>query len=91
MLGLDLQKFQGRVQEYYQNNKAIDETDKQELAGIGEMLELGMKNAAQGEMGYPFAQGKINDVKKSLEGLKNNIVDQTEEALKIYKDVKNQD
>lgn len=55
MLGLDLQKFQGRVQEYYQNNKAIDETDKQELAGIGEMLELGMKNAAQGEMGYPFA------------------------------------
>ena len=41
-------------------------------------------------MGYPFAQGKINDVKKSLETMKNNVVDQTDEALQIYADVKNQ-
>jgi len=34
-------------------------------------------------MGYPFAQGKINDIKKSLETLKNNVVEQTEEGLKI--------
>jgi len=38
-------------------------------------------------MGYPFAQGKINDVKKSLDVLKNNIIEQTEESLKIYADV----
>ena len=42
-------------------------------------------------MGYPFAQGKINDVKKSLETMKNNVVDETEEALKIWADAKNQD
>lgn len=91
MLGLELQKFQARVKEYFDNNKGVDESDKVEVDGISEKLEVGLKNAAQGEMGYPFAQGKINDVKKSLDVLKNNIVEQTEESLKIYADVKNHD
>lgn len=63
------------MKEYFQNNKGVDESDNQELADIGEKLTVGIKNAEQGEMGYPFAQGKINDVKKSLETMKNNVVD----------------
>ena len=46
MLGLELQKFDGRVKEFFQNNKAVDDSDQHELAGISEKLEVGMKNAA---------------------------------------------
>lgn len=46
MLGLELQKFQVRVKEYYENNIGIDESDKAEMVGIDEKLALGLKNAA---------------------------------------------
>lgn len=38
-------------------------------------------------MGYPFAQTKINDIKKSLGALKDSAVEETDEGLKVWNDL----
>ena len=57
------------------------------MKGIQEKLAVGIKNAEQGEMGCPFAQTKINDIKRSLAALKDDAVEETEEGMKIWRDV----
>jgi hypothetical protein len=50
-------------------------------------LAVGIKNAEQGVMGCPFAQTKINDIKRSLAALKDDAEEETEEGMKIWRDV----
>jgi len=45
----------GRIKDYLKANKEIDESDEHEMKGIEDKLAVGIKNAEQGEMGYPFA------------------------------------
>lgn len=91
MLGIELQKVDQRVKEYLDGNKEIDESDEHEMQSIQEKLAVGIKNAEQGEMGCPFAQTKINDIKKSLIALRDNAIEETDSGLKVWHDIQNQD
>lgn len=89
MLGIELQKIDQRVKEYLDGNKEIDESDEHEMQSIQEKLAVGIKNAEQGEMGCPFAQTKINDIKKSLIALRDNAIEETDSGLKVWHDIQN--
>ena len=91
MQGIELQKVDAKIKEYLKGNKEVDEQDEREFKGIEEKLAVGIKNANQGEMGFPFAQTKINDIKKSLLAMKENAIEETEEGLKIWREVQNLD
>jgi len=45
MLGIEIQKMDGRIKDYLKANKDIDESDANEMKGIEEKLAVGIKNA----------------------------------------------
>ena len=90
MDSLDHQRIEKRVQLFAKEMEQYDAQDQEQLSEIDKKLEVGLKNAAQGEYGIHFASTKIDDIKSSLDLLDAQMQTQIQKAVKMKETVNGQ-
>ena len=76
MQGVEFEKIVDRYNQFNQSKAQKDTEFKEIFSKIDENLQIGLKNANQGEIGYPNAVSKIEKIKVQLTDLSQQLTEE---------------
>ena len=76
MQGVEFEKIVDRYNQFNQSKAQKDTEFKETFSKIDENLQIGLKNANQGEIGYPNAVSKIEKIKVQLTDLSQQLTEE---------------
>ena len=83
MQGVEFEKIVEKYNQFNQSKAQKDKEFQETFSKIDENLQIGLKNANQGEIGYPNAVSKIEKIKVQLSDISKQLVDEVQESLKM--------
>ena len=76
MQGVEFEKIVDRYNQFNQSKAQKDTEFKENFSKIDDNLQIGLKNANQGEIGYPNAVSKIEKIKVQLTDLSQQLTEE---------------
>ena len=76
MQGVEFEKIVDRYNQFNQSKAQKDTEFKEIFSKIDDNLQIGLKNANQGEIGYPNAVSKIEKIKVQLTDLSQQLTEE---------------